>query len=45
MRCSICGQKLLKYCPDCKKELKDNNVICGNPMVPKNHCYNCWSKK
>jgi len=46
MRCPICKQKLLKKCPKCGADLTINkNIICGAPVIPDNHCYNCWVKK
>lgn len=44
-KCKYCGIELHKKCPDCKKKIEGDNVICGDPVIPKYHCFNCWSKK
>lgn len=43
--CHECGIELKEVCPDCGKKIEGENICCGYGIVPKHHCFNCWSKK
>ena len=46
MKCKTCSLEIPKNCSDCGADLtKEENIICGSPIIPKNHCHNCWRKK
>ncbi len=45
MKCRQCKIELLNICPDCKTEIKGDNIICGQILIPKHHCFNCWVNK